>query len=185
MKIGLAGPPEAGKNASGDILAQCFGFYLVSFAEALRQEVDAIVMGRVRMPDDLCGTPELDELRILLSVDLVGVNVWEKPTPPKTRRGLQLYGTEYRRHQDSDYWVKQATPIINSYRCVAGTDTRFKNERTPFDEIWYVYNPIAEEKAKQYRHISEGQIKPNECHVILDNSGTLEDLKRNIFAELS
>lgn len=175
MNIGLAGPPEAGKNATGDVLAILYGYRLVSFAEALRRELADVLCGKMSIPKRIRTEPSLEELHDLL-IALRGGDPWKKPTPIPMRKALQLYGTEFRRNEDVDYWVKKVTVINPS----AGTDVRFPNERTPFDEVWYIFNPEAERKAGLYRHASEGQILPQDCDRIIDNSGTLDDLERNV-----
>ena len=176
MKIGLAGPPGSGKSATANILTILYGYRQISFTNPLRAEVDNILSGRGRMPHAIKTEPRLEELRELL-VKARGLSAWAMPTIPLMQSILQMYRTEFRLHDDPDYWVKRILPLEDH---TAGMDFTYPNEKRPFDVVYYVYNPIAEAKAGQYRHASEGNILPQDCDAILDNSGTLDQLEQVI-----
>lgn len=91
-----------------------------SFAEALKREV--IGMGNQRTLCEMAGLP-YDENPPLDDPLL--------PAPHgKQRRLLQWWGTEFRRTQDPDYWVKQTEKRILAERPQIAliSDMRFKNE---------------------------------------------------------
>ena len=57
----------------------------------------------------------------------------QEPLRSQIRPVLQAWGTEFRRGQDPDYWVKKAAEKIDSWRRVTRTalvfaDVRFRNE---------------------------------------------------------
>lgn len=61
------------------------------------------------------------------------VMLWEKPYSDEVRSLLQWWGTDYRREQDPDFWVKRGVEQLNLLRkygtdIVCVTDVRFQNE---------------------------------------------------------
>jgi hypothetical protein len=68
----------------------------------------------------------------LLDQVLTSARVHSRSRTPAMRRALQLLGTEVRRSQDEDYWVRRAlAPAVTSIadgRSVYFTDARFPNE---------------------------------------------------------
>lgn len=58
--------------------------------------------------------------------------LWSKPYPPEIRRLLQWWGTDLRRNEDDQYWIRKArvalAPYIDSPIMVCITDVRFPNE---------------------------------------------------------
>jgi hypothetical protein len=156
------------------ILQEGLGYKQASFAEALRLEVATVTVGRARIPHEIVCDPHLEELAGLL-VKCRGVDPWIKPTPPKMRRVLQLWGTEYRRRQDYDYWVKQ----IQIDSTTAITDVRFENEveavRQRGGVIWWVHRTFLPEELPP-AHSSE-DMNQDVADRIIWNDGTIEDLK--------
>ncbi len=102
--IGLSGYMRSGKDTIADYLIAKHGYKRFGFAQALKEEV---ARGIGCTPDDLD----------------------EEPLRSQVRPVLQVWGTEFRRAQDPDYWVKQAALKIDS---AAGpfvfNDVRFQNE---------------------------------------------------------
>ncbi len=72
------------------------------------------------------------EIETQLGVEPGATKLWDKPTSPALRFILQQYGTNYRRAQDPDYWVKKGMAVANMYdqegRLVVFHDVRFPNE---------------------------------------------------------
>jgi len=175
--IGLCGRPGAGKNATADVLAEVYKYRQASFAEALRIEVANVLLApEFRVPFEILNDPRLDELSYLLW-KCKGMDPWVKPTPPELRRTLQQYGTEYRRAQDPDYWVKQ----IQVDPITVVTDVRFPNEiqrrREAGGRLWYVHRTYLPEEV--IPHKSE-EIDVDSADRVLWNDGTLGELREQV-----
>lgn len=153
--IGLAGTARSGKNTVADYLCKRYGFVQFAFSDALYQEVqDAFGLedqsllrgGRKETP--------LEELSLTRCSDTAFVEVatdqldqiysdpkllapWAVSLSP--RQILQWWGTEYRRAQDSFYWLRKAGQRLDQVRSAwypehrpqffVETGTRFENER--------------------------------------------------------
>lgn len=107
--IGLTGRAGAGKSfIAGELAGIGKNPEIVSFASGLREEIEEVLgAGRIKA-------------------------LWQKPTSPEIRFILQKYGTDYRRAQDTDYWVKKAMEKAINFNQLARTvifdDVRFPNE---------------------------------------------------------
>ena len=104
--VAFCGAAGSGKDEAGRSLSK-LGFKKRSFAEALRREVDKAFTCpgyRVKVWDSL---PEC-VMNAFLDCMIAGdINPWAKPTSPRMRRLLQVWGTEFRRAQEENYWVKK------------------------------------------------------------------------------
>lgn len=106
--IGLTGRAGAGKDFTFlQLEIEDQGLKRVSFADGLRHDIqDAFGM-------------ELEAL-------------WEKPYSDEIRRLLQWWGTDFRRAQEENYWVKRAERIAYAASkqgfTPVFTDVRFPNE---------------------------------------------------------
>jgi len=152
MIIGLAGKFGAGKDAVADVLVERFGFRKLSFAEPLRQECAEAIETR-QYPDVIP-----DYLRENLKC-LEPKQVWEKPTKPSTRELLQLWGTNFRRAADPDYWVrKTAEEILRSPDAnIVLSDVRFPNEAAVakfHGRLWLINRP-SQQLTAHHAHESE------------------------------
>lgn len=176
VPIGLCGRPGAGKNATADVLSRVYGYRQTSFAEALRMEVASVTIGGCRIPHEIVVDPDLAELAYLL-VKCKGMDPWEKPTPAPMRACLRYWGTEYRRRQDQDYWVKQVE--VDPITVV--TDVRFPNEiervRSQGGTLWWVHRTYLPEELSA--HASEALDVDAADHVLW-NDGTLQDLEAQV-----
>lgn len=111
--IALHSLPRAGKDTLAKELIQHFGFKRFSFAGPLYEEVSAAFGAAVELLEQdewkkrpqaslalrNCNEPEFVELMLGLG--------FTKEEPLTSRIILQKWGTEYRRHQDKDYWTLQ------------------------------------------------------------------------------
>ena len=116
----------------------------------------------------------------------------------KTPRKLaQLVGTEVLRTFHSDIHLISASRCLSKDKLNIVTDCRFLNEAAYFRdnfgaEVVFIQNNYTEAQASEARklgtlHISEEEmfhIKKKATH-ILDNNGTLEDLRENVHTLLS
>ena len=104
--IGLTGQAGSGKDYVFGLLS--FEFprtRRIAFADGVREEIEDI-----------------------LKTDVV----WDKPYPSEVRSLLQWWGTDLRRAQDKDYWVKytakQLRESLRKRDLTIVTDVRFENE---------------------------------------------------------
>lgn len=106
--VGITGRAGAGKDyLASQLIDTHTAFVRTSFASALRGEIEEV-----------------------LGVDIP--ELYKKPTDPDVRRLLQWWGTDFRRAEDPDYWVKRAEEKAHSLaergRVPVFTDVRFPNE---------------------------------------------------------
>ncbi len=106
--IGLCGYMRSGKDTIADYLIENYGYTRFGFAQALKEEV-ARGVG--------CTVEELNE----------------EPLRSQVRPVLQIWGTEFRRGQDPNYWISQADQKISRHqsrfgRPIVFNDVRFQNE---------------------------------------------------------
>lgn len=117
--IGLSGMAGAGKDFSFDTLVNHFPNKLIkriALADGVRQEIE-----------DIVGAGAGDELPA----------VWSKPYPPEIRWLLQQWGTELRRSQDPDYWVKYAFKTIEDWGdTVRSVNGQYKTELLKHPDVW-------------------------------------------------
>lgn len=153
MLIGLAGKFGAGKDAVADVLVERFGFKKLSFAEPLRKECAAHIKN---LGTDYHVTPFDWELS---QTGLSPVMMWVKPTHPLIRQLLQWWGTDYRRAQDPDYWVKRTAESLHGREAerIVITDARFPNEAAMVKlhgKLWLVRRPT-QQLTEHHQHVSE------------------------------
>ncbi len=106
--IGLSGYMRSGKDTIADYLIEQYEYTRFGFAQALKEEV---ARGVGCTPADLN----------------------DEPLRSQVRPVLQIWGTEFRRAQDPDYWVAQADQKISRHRSridrpIVFNDVRFQNE---------------------------------------------------------
>lgn len=183
--IGLAGKFGAGKDAVADTMVKRLGFKKLSFAEPLRKECAKAILQQ-QYPECI----PTDLRRELCSAK--PIDVWSKPTPAPIRRLLQLWGTEYRREQDKDYWVRQTELEIVKARGVGKdvviSDTRFENEAKlvkRYGELWLVDRPGLIADCSLRLHPSEEFCQTyEEWDYVVANIGTLEKLEADVLIAL-
>jgi hypothetical protein len=175
--IGLCGPAGAGKNTVAEFLAdseQC-SFHQLAFADPI-YECISIITGI-----SVSGLQRRDVKEAVIP--------WLGQSP---RQMLQTLGTEWGRdtvHQE--IWVRkaiqQAIPHLAVGRSVVITDVRFNNEaKAVIDaggEVWNVTRPGWNcLDAGTAGHQSEAGISEHLIAKTIDNSGSLDDLRRQLVA---
>lgn len=208
LVLGLAGPLRVGKDTVAKFLCANLGFMPFSFSDQLYREVaGAFRINEMFLRAD--ATKEkptydlsLDEcdnadFRSLAAATLCtqhggagqATDDWlDAPLSP--RWILQTWGTEYRRAQDPDYWVKAAQQWLleqrGAYRFpeqapqyFVNTSVRFPNEQQWIHSIrgnvWHIRRGAA---PKDNTHIAERglPVLPNER--VLYNNDTIDRLYR-------
>jgi hypothetical protein len=177
MLIGLCGPAGAGKNTVADFLTDSDGCTLVqmAFADPLYECIATITgLSIARLKDR--GVKE-------------DVIPWLGKSP---RQMLQTLGTEWGRGTvHPEVWIRitmeRAKPELTVGRGVVITDVRFDNEAQAVinagGEVWRVTRPgwrcLADEAAV---HQSEAGVSDHLIARTIDNSGSLDDLRLQLFA---
>lgn len=209
--VGLHGPRRVGKDSIAEFLRDEYGFEIFSFSDALYVELAEAysaslgedVAGAIKwmksadVKDTRCLELALrhcaDEEFVESFRSLYTGASAEMALSP--RAALQHWGTEYRRAQDPDYWVKKADEWLRD-RLEAGagafvnTSVRFPNEaawvrrlgRAGADaEIWHVERPGGVERDG---HVSDDPLVKRTGDRLIINGGTLEDLRGGVQALL-
>ena len=117
--VGISGAISSGKDAIGRYLATHYGFIRLGMADALKVEVET------RFPRTLAAIAfSMPEIHTIHNM------VWETK-PPIVRELLQEMGTEVRRRDDPDYWVKawmNSLHRFSRWERIYCPDVRFRNE---------------------------------------------------------
>jgi hypothetical protein len=194
MVLGLTGHPGSGKDSCAAAL-DAHGFRPIAYADALRHEVADAWRVDVRMLTDrvtketalpalaigMCGEP-----RFLHWAVFHGHSLHEPRSP---RWVLQRWGTEFRRGQDPDYWVRQVERWIGrrtglGHTRFVITDVRMDNEaalvRRLGGRLVRVHRPFGPPMAADtVGHSSEGHTGLA-VHAVIHNDGSLDALQAEV-----
>jgi hypothetical protein len=174
MLIGLCGPAGAGKNTVAELLTDSNGgpFAQIAFADPLYECVSTITGLPVAKLKDRDVKEE--------------VIPWLGKSP---RQMLQTLGTEWGRGTvHPEIWIRIAMERAARHQTINGvviTDVRFDNEAQAVidagGEVWMVTRPgwrcLAEEAAA---HQSEAGVSDRLITRTIDNSGTMDDLRKQL-----
>ena len=182
--IGFAGPMGSGKDTYGKAvkkIAKKRGIETVhlSFATPLREELNCFINSiRLGLTDgeieELMTIPveqvaHLRKLHEQAEKESKEYNAYTRIVPVRTM--LQYFGTDIRRKQDENYWVKQATEIIQQYKdnvIIYLTDVRYPNEAEAIKELGgIVVRLTVPETAQRQRLIERDGKEPTRAN--LDN----------------
>ncbi len=186
--IGLVGYKQSGKDTACGIIQDAYPFYYrVAFADEVRVEAQAILDGTTPFPADLPAPlrrlyeEQFDENVLLRHNGDIPITVWDRPYTPRIRAILQQHGTEYRRAQDPDYWVKAWQRVIAPLSHVIATDVRFPNEAKAILEmggvLWLVWRG---KPAVEDIHESEQYVESLPFSQVIDNQGTVEEFQTRL-----
>lgn len=170
--LGIAGLSGSGKDTAAAFFVREYGFVRVGFADTLKQEV------LMRFPQTLrtilwtlhCKEPTEEDVRKAVYED----------KPPEIRVLLQEYGTEVRRHDDPEYWVRQWTSSLRQWspdqRFVV-PDVRFRNEAEKIMELggWVIL--LTRPGLKRLFHVSESSMSNWTYDAVFDNSEDIASLE--------
>lgn len=192
MIIGLGHKKLSGKDTVGEILVKDYGFKRMAFADELKLEVCRIwhktIMSYVR--DSFDGGNkywmefscqwDYDKYPTPGEEDLVNYLVYTAK-PAFIVSLFQGHGTELRRHDDPDYWIRKLCNNWYDNDSLVITDVRFKNEARFCKHFGKVVRIDRKIDHPDYgTHISESELDTYEdWDYVLDNNGTLEDLENN------
>lgn len=194
--IGLTGFAQSGKDETAKILS-LIGYKRVSLADPVRKGIYNINPLVIIFPDE----SNYKELRnefidassgkknLILNIqDIVNFLGWDEAKKIKeVRRLLQFYGTEGAREIfGENIWTDTADKYIekNNIDLIVVSDIRFPNE---LEWIRKKENNILIKIKRPgigpiNSHKSDIGIDDEKCDFIIENNGTLEDLKNKILA---
>jgi len=175
--IGLCGPAGAGKNTVAELLIdsdRCT-FHQLAFADPIYECISVITGISV------AGLQQRDAKEAVIP--------WLGQSP---RQMLQTLGTEWGRETvNSQIWIRiaieRAIPHLAVGRGVVITDVRFTNEAQAIvdagGEVWRVIRPGWRcLDANAAAHQSEAGVGEQWIARTIDNSGSLDDLRRQLLA---
>lgn len=187
--IGLCGYAGAGKDLVAALL-KMVGYHRIGFADAVRKEI-ATQREIPLMPQHI--------LEDYIEASKVKNWLYAKPMSLQARRVLQWWGTEFRRSQDPDYWIKRVETTIldlwkgsNAFYCnafkyanaIVISDVRFLNEANWIKGwdgiIWRIERP----GLKSDGHISESQSEFIKADYTISNDGDLQHLASQVCTAL-
>lgn len=147
LVLALKGPLGCGKTTASQYLVNKHGFVKISFADALKLEIfNAVWTGHYpqqvvdRFNVDKYPDP-VDEFPSTRFIDIrdEAKIAWVNKHKIVLRELLQYWGTEYRRTQDENYWVRRWTEKVaeyqDSYIPVCTDDCRFPNEKAALKRL--------------------------------------------------
>lgn len=184
-KIGLAGKSGSGKDLIADYLGERHGYHKIAVADGIREEVKDFLSHAL-----LTGMMNYEIVPIHFKVVWQAYidSIWNKPTSPEMRVMLQWWGTEYRRSQDPDYWIKKLAARLDNDELIAVSDVRTPDEmatiRAAGGEVWYVERPGVGSVGIS-NHYTEVALEGAEFDVRVMNNSTIESLKLTVDSLLS
>jgi hypothetical protein len=166
--IGLSGYARSGKDTVASIMGD-WGWQRAAFADPIRKAVYKL-------------NPQIhDGLRVQDIVDQFG---WDraKVEYKEIRYLLQHMGTEAGRQlYGEQFWIDQTLDSVPDDTDVVITDVRFPNEadaiRAIGGEVWRIRRPGT---GPVNDHISETAMDDYSFDAIIDNSGTVTDLRESV-----
>lgn len=172
--VGISGHLGAGKDSLAHRLVTRHGFVRVGFADSLKFEV-ASTLRRTLLA-------YAGERGMVVDVDtsdqVIRDMLWDNRTP-MTRALLQEWGTELRRQQDPDYWVKAWQRAAERFPRVVVPDVRFTNEAKAIRELGGTLVKVVRPGHEGDSHASESFASGwQEWDHVFTNEGTIDDLQR-------
>ena len=199
--IGLTGPAGAGKDTIADTLVSLAGFTKMAFADTLRTEVhlafgidESFLTQREtkEMPLRCLAINRcMDEgfvARMIVMHTLKGERL-ELDAPRSPRQIMQWWGTDYRRHQRTDYWVSAFLMRVRhllGHRLASSivvTDCRFPDEADAVrialgGQIWQVWREgVAVALGAHVSEVTGAEFRPD---VVINNSHSVRHLQERV-----
>lgn len=186
MMFGIHGRAGAGKDTVGRFIHDMVGYQPLSFgAEIYREVADAFGVTIEFLGDRHNKETPMPELSLVNCVDNVFLNLMLKRFANETdiltkalspRWVLQNWGTEYRRAEDPDYWIKKAAPKLRDR--TTWTDVRVEKEASLLRMFGAPIIIVTKPGLGDVRgHSTEMGIEPHPTDIHVVNDGSLEDLE--------
>lgn len=219
LVLGLAGNAGVGKSSVAAYLAKRFGFIRLSFAGPLRSEVaeafdlpdtDLLVNRETKdTPTPLLALKRCHDAAFVKLVSEMQDNLHRKlgcdlylypeGVAWSPRQILQWWGTEYRRAQDEDYWLKKFDETVAACRGAlypehrpnffVVDDARFSNEQNLIHEgydgnVWHIRRDVIDQAVTD-THASAQPLTVLDQEREIYNNDTLERLHMGVEQMLS
>lgn len=172
--VGLTGLPRSGKDSFAEHLCRFYGFKTYAFAGPLKAAASLLLD---RSLGEMLGLGGFDR---------------EAELPEwgfSTRWFLQMLGTECMRQQiHKDFWIKRMEISLKKLppnAKVVITDVRFENETKMIRDLGGMIIQINRPGLVKSDHPSDAGVKILAHEVVVDNSGTLEQLHQVVDALFS
>jgi hypothetical protein len=195
--IGLSGYGGVGKDTVADILVKEFGWEKFSFSDALYQEVaqgyglpDAsglYVRETKEQPSAALALNQCYDQGFVRAMEESIRNGSIEPlamnAPLSPRQVLQWWGTEYRRKQDPEYWLKRASDAMfaSDAHGMVNVSVRFDNEA---QWVWSKgginIKVIRDTIQPPNNYVSELGVDKKYIDYRLRNDGTIDDLFQEV-----
>jgi hypothetical protein len=170
--VGLHGHAQSGKNTSGDILTEEFGYEQISFAEPLKRL--ALFVNPIIRVDYYGNAWYLREV--------VEDEGWEEAKKiGETRHFLQKLGEGVRNIIGENTWVDAAMAKVEEGGKYAFTDTRFENEaQAILDRAGMVVEIKRPGVGPVNDHVSDRRLPDEMINLTVLNGGTIDDLRKEL-----
>lgn len=179
MLIGLTGRKQAGKDTVADYLIKHYAFERIAFADPLKQAVANLFGMQLSEVDDFKAIMKDDLPKAEVHVEMMGVVTWSFTW----REFLQRFGTEMGRNTfGKDFWVEiWENRYHNSpNEDIVATDVRFENEAERIHYFGGYVIEINRPGDQSDEHASEAGLPEDSVDAWIDNTGTIEDLYRDV-----
>lgn len=175
--VALSGYAGSGKDETARILADLYGYRRIAFADKLKELVKVI--------DPIVGYTDAEDWRVSELIEAFG-DTRAKKEWPEYRRLLQAVGVGCRDLFGPNFWVDQALYNIQPDELIVITDVRFPNEWQAVKDrggvVWRIHRPGV---GPVNNHISETALDDYPMNAVIENSGSLSDLKEQVKLTMS
>lgn len=186
LVITVSGQINSGKDSLYEIVKESFPDIEVNryaFGDALKVEAAKAMSQYANMP-----------------VKDIIAEMHDRNKKTRWRLLLQWWGTELRRFQEDNYWVRQVSEKIyeklyNRSSINIITDARFSNELSITKNFNSILSGIVSSSIYIKRpetdvdldtaHASESSVKPEDCDIIIENNGTYEEYREKVIKTMN
>lgn len=198
--LGLTGPAGSGKDTVADLLVVHAGFVKLAFADPLRSEItNAYTLDPQHLTQRETKEHPLSALALsrclsdgfvarMIIMHTLGGQRLDLDAPRSPRQIMQWWGTEYRRHQHSRYWIAHMQARINAHpgRDIVITDCRFEDEvdlvRHSGGQLWQITrNGVEVAQGGHVSEVSGSEFRPD---VVINNSHSIGHLQARVLEAL-
>ena len=201
--LGLSGKKGSGKDTVADILCETLEAAPIkaAFADALYDEVSEYFGVSVedlrrrqtketpmeRLAFSQCRLSNFHAFALEHHTGPVAHYIDWLNQPRSPREALQMWGQEFRRDEDPDYWVKILEQrLLQAGRPAIVTDVRNINERSFIlrcgAQHWKIENARVTPTGATSQHVSETTMDNFSFDYVIHNDGTLDELKSSVLA---